>query len=119
MAGPGKLDQRPVSVSYLLNHLQPLPVDSPVIVTLNPHIEPDPAKVLGDYDYDHPLFDQAAIGAQAQLGAIQGVEHLWFCGAWAGYGFHEDGLASALAVANRLGCYAPWQDEADRSESAA
>ena len=110
MAGPGKLDQRPVSVSYLLNHLQPLPVDSPVIVTLNPHIEPDPAKVLGDYDYDHPLFDQAAIGAQAQLGAIQGVEHLWFCGAWAGYGFHEDGLASALAVANRLGCHAPWQD---------
>jgi predicted NAD/FAD-binding protein len=119
MAGPGKLDQRPVSVSYLLNHLQPLPVDSPVIVSLNPHIEPDPAKVLGDYDYDHPLFDQAAIGAQAQLGAIQGVEHLWFCGAWTGYGFHEDGLASALAVANRLGCYAPWQDAADRSESAA
>jgi predicted NAD/FAD-binding protein len=119
MAGPGKLDQRPVSVSYLLNHLQPLPVDSPVIVTLNPHIEPDPAKVLGDYDYDHPLFDQAAIGAQAQLGAIQGVEHLWFCGAWAGYGFHEDGLASALAVANRLGCFAPWQDAADRIESAA
>jgi predicted NAD/FAD-binding protein len=119
MAGPGTLDQRPVSVSYLLNHLQPLPVDSPVIVTLNPHIEPDPAKVLGDYDYDHPLFDQAAIGAQAQLGAIQGVEHLWFCGAWAGYGFHEDGLASALAVANRLGCFAPWQDAADRIESAA
>jgi predicted NAD/FAD-binding protein len=119
MAGPGRVDQRPVSVSYLLNHLQPLPVESPVIVTLNPHLEPDPAQVLGDYDYDHPLFDQAAIGAQAQLASIQGSERLWFCGAWAGYGFHEDGLASALAVANRLGCHAPWQDADPAMQSAA
>ena len=108
-----------VSVSYLINHLQPLPVSSPVIVSLNPHIEPDPAKVIGDYDYDHPLFDQAAIDAQAQLAAIQGVERLWFCGAWGGYGFHEDGLVSALAVANRLGCRAPWQDSAAAIKSAA
>ena len=108
-----------VSVSYLINHLQPLPVSTPVIVSLNPHIEPDPAKVIGDYDYDHPLFDQAAIDAQAQLAAIQGVERLWFCGAWGGYGFHEDGLASALAVANRLGCRAPWQDSAAAIKSAA
>ena len=124
MAGaPGGSAQRggeqPVSVSYLINHLQPLPTQTPVIVSLNPHIEPDPAKVIGDWDYDHPLFDQAAIGAQAQLDAIQGVESLWFCGAWGGYGFHEDGLASALAVANRLGCRAPWQDEPARIESAA
>jgi predicted NAD/FAD-binding protein len=75
--------------------------------------------VLGDYDYDHPLFDQAAIGAQAQLASIQGSERLWFCGAWAGYGFHEDGLASALAVANRLGCHAPWQDADPAMQSAA
>ncbi len=108
-----------VSVSYLINHLQPLPVSTPVIVSLNPHIEPDPAKVIGDYDYDHPLFDQAAIDAQAQLAAIQGVERLWFCGAWGGYGFHEDGLVSALAVANRLGCRAPWQDSAAAIKSAA
>jgi predicted NAD/FAD-binding protein len=108
-----------VSVSYLINHLQPLPVSTPVIVSLNPNIEPDPAKVIGDYDYDHPLFDQAAIDAQAQLAAIQGVERLWFCGAWGGYGFHEDGLVSALAVANRLGCRAPWQDSAAAIKSAA
>jgi predicted NAD/FAD-binding protein len=94
-------------------------VSTPVIVSLNPHIEPDPAKVIGDYDYDHPLFDQAAIDAQAQLAAIQGVERLWFCGAWGGYGFHEDGLVSALAVANRLGCRAPWQDSAAAIKSAA
>jgi predicted NAD/FAD-binding protein len=111
--------QQPVSVSYLINRLQPLPTQTPVIVSLNPHVEPDPAKVIGDWDYDHPLFDQAAIGAQAQLDAIQGVERLWFCGAWGGYGFHEDGLNSALAVANRLGCRAPWQAATDRIESAA
>ncbi len=114
----GHRGRQPVSVSYLINQLQPLPVDSPVIVTLNPHVEPDPAKIIGDYDYDHPLFDQAAIGAQAQLDIIQGVERLWFCGAWAGYGFHEDGLVSALTVANRLGVHAPWQT-AGRQESAA
>ena len=106
---------RSVSVSYLINQLQPLPVSAPVIVSLNPHVEPDPATVIGDYDYDHPLFDRAAIAAQAQLAAIQGVERLWFCGAWGGYGFHEDGLVSALAVANRLGCRAPWQTAAQRS----
>ena len=124
MAGaPGGSAQRggeqPVSVSYLINHLQPLPTQTPVVVSLNPHIEPDPAKVIGDWDYDHPLFDQAAIGAQAQLDAIQGVERLWFCGAWGGYGFHEDGLASALAVANCLGCSAPWQAAITGLESAA
>ncbi|NJD34805.1 MAG: FAD-dependent oxidoreductase [Betaproteobacteria bacterium] len=119
MAGAHSGGQQPVSVSYLINHLQPLPVDTPVIVSLNPHVEPDPAQVIGDWDYDHPLFDQASIGAQAQLDAIQGVERLWFCGAWGGYGFHEDGLASALAVANRLGCSAPWQHATERIESAA
>jgi predicted NAD/FAD-binding protein len=119
MAGAHSGGQQPVSVSYLINHLQPLPVDTPVIVSLNPHVEPDPAQVIGDWDYDHPLFDQAAIGAQAQLDAIQGVEQLWFCGAWGGYGFHEDGLASALAVANRLGCRAPWQHATERIESVA
>ena len=122
MAGSGQggnHGERPVSVSYLINQLQPLPFSTPVIVSLNPHVEPDPAKVIGDWDYDHPLFDQAAIDAQAQLAAIQGVERLWFCGAWGGYGFHEDGLASALAVANRLGCRAPWQPAEGRKESAA
>ena len=115
MSGENSAAPHSVSVSYLINRLQPLPVSSPVIVSLNPQVEPDPATVIGDYDYDHPLFDQAAIAAQAQLAAIQGVERLWFCGAWGGYGFHEDGLVSALAVANRLGCRAPWQPAAQRS----
>jgi predicted NAD/FAD-binding protein len=119
MAGADCNGVQPVSVSYLINQLQPLAVETPVIVSLNPHVEPDPATVIGDWDYDHPLFDQAAIGAQAQLEAIQGVERLWFCGAWGGYGFHEDGLASALSVAGHLGCPAPWQDATASVASAA
>jgi len=63
--------------------------------------------------------DVRQVGAQAQLDAIQGVERLWFCGAWGGYGFHEDGLNSALAVANRLGCRAPWQAAPAGLENAA
>ena len=57
----------------------------------------------------HPIFDRAAIDAQHELPAIQGKRHTWFCGAWTGYGFHEDGLKSALSVANALGVQAPWQ----------
>jgi hypothetical protein len=67
--------------------------------------------------YRGELTDQAAIDAQDQLAGIQGTDRLWFCGAWGGYGFHEDGLVSALRVANRLGCYAPWQDGVEHTES--
>ena len=109
LAGRGEPGSQPVSVSYLINHLQPLPVATPVVVTLNPHVEPDPQLVIGDFEYDHPIFDQAAIEAQTSLAAIQGADRVWFCGAWGGYGFHEDGLNSALAVAERLGCPAPWR----------
>ena len=113
---------RPVGVSYLLNKLQPLPFRTPVIVTLNPPVEPAPDRVIASFDYAHPVFDPAARAAQVQLGAIQGRRGLWFCGAWAGYGFHEDGLKAGLAVANALGCYAPWQQgaaavEAERSRA--
>jgi len=65
--------------------------------------------VIAEFDYEHPLFDRAAIAAQQQLESISGAHGVWFCGAWSGYGFHEDGLQSALRVANHLGCRAPWQ----------
>ena len=102
-------DQRPVGVSYLMNRLQPLPFRQPVVVSLNPPREPDPASVIAEFDYDHPLFDLGAIAAQQRLAAVQGRRGLWFCGAWSGYGFHEDGLKSALAVVNAMGLRAPWQ----------
>lgn len=106
--------QQGVSVSYLINRLQALPVRKPVVLSLNPLREPDSAHVLAEFDYAHPVFDQAAIDAQVALPAIQGQRGLWFCGAWTGYGFHEDGLRSALAVANALGERAPWQAQTMR-----
>ena len=102
--------ERPVGVSYLINKLQPLPFATPVVVTLNPPVDPAPDKVIAAFDYEHPVFDLGAIEAQRELASIQGRRGLWFCGAWAGYGFHEDGLKAGLGVANGLGVYAPWQD---------
>jgi predicted NAD/FAD-binding protein len=104
LAGRGDADgERPVAVSYLINKLQPLPFASPVVVTLNPPYEPDPRLVLREFVYDHPLLDQAAVAAQRRLKALQGRRHTWFAGAWLGHGFHEDGLASAYAVADAIG----------------
>ena len=91
-----------VCVHYLINQLQPLPFSSPVIVSLNPIDEPDPTCVIDQYDYAHPIFDAAAIAAQSRLPTIQGQQNTWFAGAWTGYGFHEDGLKSGLAVAKAI-----------------
>jgi predicted NAD/FAD-binding protein len=102
----GRTDEgggRPVCVSYWLNPLQSLPVSTPVILTLNPSIEPSRSQVLGGWDYAHPLFDHAAIAAQARLPQLQGHRATWHAGAWTGYGFHEDGLKSALRVAAAFG----------------
>lgn len=98
-AGP---DENSVCVHYLLNKLQPLPVSTPVIVSLNPIREPEPSTVLGSFDYAHPVFDGPAIAAQRVLPTLQGVRNTWFAGAWTGYGFHEDGLKSGLAVADAI-----------------
>jgi predicted NAD/FAD-binding protein len=91
-----------VCLHYLLNMLQPLPFDKSVVVSLNPISEIDPAQVHGSFDYAHPVFDEEAIRAQSQVPALQGLQHTYFCGAWTGYGFHEDGLKSGLDVAARL-----------------
>lgn len=91
-----------VCLHYLLNRLQPLPFAQSVIVSLNPIRQPDPSKVIQHIDYAHPVFDLAARTAQQDLPALQGQQHTWYCGAWTGYGFHEDGLKSGLAVAHSL-----------------
>jgi len=107
--GAEKTDgSNPVCVSYWLNKLQQLPFPTPLIVTLNPIHQPDPAKVLRSFQYQHPVFDQAAIHAQQRLGQIQGKNRCWFAGAWTGYGFHEDGLKSALRVASEFGVLPKW-----------
>jgi uncharacterized protein len=98
--GGRRLDgARPVCVSYLVNQLQPLPFTTPLVVTLNPVIEPAAGTELRRFVYDHPLFDLPAIDAQRRLPMLQGQRRTWFAGAWTGYGFHEDGLKSALRVA--------------------
>ncbi len=93
---------RDVCVHYLINKLQPVPFNRPVIVTLNPVSPIRAANVLERFEYSHPVFDQAAIDAQERLPALQGIRNTWFCGAWTGYGFHEDGLRSGLNVANLI-----------------
>ncbi len=95
-------EQASVCLHYLINRLQPLPFAQPVIVSLNPVTPPRAERVHGEYDYAHPVFDRAAIDAQRRLPSIQGRLHAWYCGAWTGYGFHEDGLRSGLAVAHAL-----------------
>jgi predicted NAD/FAD-binding protein len=95
-------EQSRVCLHYLLNMLQPLPFTQSVVVSLNPLQEIDPEQVLGSYAYDHPVFDLAAIAAQKQVPELQGQRGTYFCGAWTGYGFHEDGLASGLEVARRI-----------------
>ena len=91
-----------VCLHYLINKLQPIPYQQPVIVSLNP-VKPIPRnQTLGEFEYAHPVMDLAATAAQARLPSINGQHHAWFCGAWTRYGFHEDGLMSGLAAARAL-----------------
>ncbi|OIM97683.1 NAD/FAD-binding protein [Polynucleobacter sp. QLW-P1DATA-2] len=94
-----------VSVNYLINRLQPLPEqlkNTQIIVSLNPASEPDPKLVHQEIHYSHPVFDMNAIQAQKELPLIQGTFSIWYCGAWTGFGFHEDGLRSGELVAEAL-----------------
>ncbi len=102
-SGPAGGTQAPtVCLHYLLNKLQPLPTTRPIIVSLNPLREPAPHTVLRSMEYAHPIFDQAAIAAQQRVPSLQGQQHSYFCGAWCGYGFHEDGLKSGQAAAQAV-----------------
>ena len=88
-----------VCLHYLLNMLQPLPFTQSVVVSLNPLKDIARKHIMGEFDYAHPVFDLAAIRAQGDIAALQGQNHTYFCGAWTGYGFHEDGLKSGLKAA--------------------
>jgi predicted NAD/FAD-binding protein len=98
-----------VAVTYWMNVLQGIDERKPLFVSLNPPFAPDPELTFGRYTCDHPQYNVAAFAAQRRLGEIQGRRHTWFCGAWTGYGFHEDGLRSGLAVAQSLGAPVPWR----------
>jgi predicted NAD/FAD-binding protein len=90
--------QSPCTVSYCMNLLQGIQTREPLVVTLNRTHAINPAKVLRRMNYRHPVFTQQAVAAQARRGEIQGERGVWFAGAYWGWGFHEDGVRSALEV---------------------
>jgi len=105
-----------LTLSYWMNELQPLVTDVPLFVTLNPEVPPASEKIHRTFFYDHPVFNQDSIKAQQALWQLQGQNNSWFCGAYFGYGFHEDCLQAGLAVAEQLGlCSRPWGVDQSRS----
>lgn len=100
-------DTGAVSVTYWMNRLQSLPSDTDYFVSLNPLQVPDPARVHYTIEYEHPVFDTAALRAQRSLGLLQGHRNCWYSGAWFGHGFHEDGFGSALEAVLSMGVEIP------------
>ena len=96
-------NQQPPILTYSMNILQGIKSDVEFCVTLNATDKIDPQKILGKYEYAHPVFSQAAVQAQEKWKNINGVNRTWFCGAYWFNGFHEDGVNSALRVVNAIG----------------
>ena len=92
-----------VGVTYWMNKLQNIPENDPMFVSLNPLRPVDPALIYDEKTFRHPVFDVDAIAAQKEIAQIQGQNQTWFTGAWLRNGFHEDGFASAVRVARKLG----------------
>ena len=101
-----------------MNRLQGLDPAFPLFVTLNPLRAPREELTVARFEYDHPCFDAAARAAQPLLDTIQGTRGIWYCGSYFGHGFHEDGLAAGLAVAERFGVRRPWAADAPAVEAA-
>lgn len=91
------------TVSYCMNLLQGLQSEQPLVVTLNRTDAIDPHKILRRMHYQHPVYSSGSVAAQQRKGEIQGKRHTWYAGAWWGWGFHEDGMRSAVEVAAALG----------------
>jgi uncharacterized protein len=90
------------SVTYWMNRLQSLPGRRQFFVTLNPPSSFAPSRVWAERHYRHPVLDAEAVAAQQRLNVIQGVRRTWYCGAWCGWGFHEDGFASGVGAARMI-----------------
>jgi predicted NAD/FAD-binding protein len=104
---PGRTSDT-AAVTYWMNAIQGIDEAYPVFVSLNPAVRPRDHLTFDRYTFEHPQYDQKAVVAQRHLDRIQGIRRTWFCGAWTGSGFHEDGLTSGLAVAEGLGAEIPW-----------
>jgi predicted NAD/FAD-binding protein len=99
------------TVSYCMNLLQSLDAPQPFVVTLNRTHAIDPARILRRMVYHHPVYTHASVAAQKRRAEINGVDRTWYCGAYWGWGFHEDGMRSAVEVAAALG--ERWQPRAN------
>ena len=97
-----------------MNLLQGIESPQPFVVTLNRCAAIDPDKVLSRMQYHHPLYSHASVAAQARKPEIQGRRRTWFAGAYWGWGFHEDGMRSAVEVAAALGVHWPANAEIAR-----
>jgi len=102
-------NNKSVSLTYWMNNLQNLQTSQNIFVTLNPGRMPDASKIIDTHTFSHPVFDKDAVAAQKQLNTIQGQDGIYYCGAYQRYGFHEDGLLSAVRVAKTLGTKIPWE----------
>jgi hypothetical protein len=108
LAGADRPADAPASVTYWMNRLQGLDPEVPLFVSLNPGRAPRPDLVHGSFDYAHPILDAPALAAQARMPRIRGRGGVDYAGAWLGWGFHEDGLRSAIETAAALGVQPPW-----------
>ena len=91
-----------VTVTYNLTALQRLPTQRQFLVTLNATHTIDPAKIIRRMVYSHPVYNRRSMAAQARRGEISGQNRTFYCGAYWGYGFHEDGVRSGIAVADAI-----------------
>jgi uncharacterized protein len=98
----GPQDRARISLSYWMNSLQPIPHDDPMFVTLNANHPVREDKIYDTYTFHHPVYDAAALQAQADIRSFNGLNRTWFCGAWMRNGFHEDGFASAVDIAKAM-----------------
>lgn len=105
-----------VAVTYWMNLLQNIETETPLLVTLNPIDLPKAESVFERIVYEHPVFDRNAMQAQHRLVDLQGKHNLWFCGAYTGYGFHEDGLRSAVNLARMWNIDLPWEKVVEAEE---
>ena len=101
-----------VNVTYWMNNLQNIDMKFPLFLSLNPDVYPDSNLIIDEFTYEHPIFDFDAINAQKKLDSIQGIKNIWYCGAYFGFGFHEDGIQSGLYVAEKISnLKRPWKVE--------
>ncbi|MGV6827694.1 MAG: NAD(P)/FAD-dependent oxidoreductase [bacterium] len=109
------LGESEVGVTYWMNALQNLDTSTDYFVSLNPGVEPAQDSIVAEFEYEHPVFGQSSLRTDALLRRAQGLNRVWFAGAWTGYGFHEDGVRSGIEVAKKLGAEIDWGSSISRS----